>query len=150
MAKYKLGGIPVELDNAGAGVPVLHPNRTLFVQKLTTKPPKKGIQIVEDLQTEQEVFDHFKPSVNIEFQTIDGKSKKEEILFKNRGHFGKNGLINQTDFLKDLDREQQHLVEFIKKVKSDKFLQKALSDQASRSAFIDGLKSMIQIMKDAK
>ena len=148
MAKYKLGGIPVELDNANAGIPVIHPNRTIFVQKLTNKPPRKNLEIVEGLQSEEEVFQHYKPSVKVEFKDANGRSKKEEISFENRGHFGKKGLVERSSFLKGAQREDKILAELIKKVKSDKFLQKALAAEESKAAFVNGLKAMIQVLQD--
>lgn len=148
MAKYKLGGIPVELDNANAGIPVIHPNRTVFVQKLTNKPPRKGLEIVEGLQSEEEVFAHFKPSVKVEFKDANGRSKKEEISFLDRGHFGRKGLVERSQFLRRAEQEDKILAELIKKVKSDKFLQKALAAADSKAAFINGLKAMIQTLQD--
>lgn len=147
MAKYKLGGVPVELDNAQAGIPVIHPNRTVFVQKLTEKAPRNP-EVVEGLQSEEDVFKHYAPSCKVEFTDENGRSKKEEIHFEDRSHFGKKGLVEQSEFLTHLDERQKNLVELIKKVKSDKFLQKALADDESKAAFINGLKSMIQLLND--
>lgn len=148
MAKYKIGGIPVELDNANAGVPLIHPNRTVFVQKLTDKPSRTDLDIVEGLESIDDVFKHYKPSVKVEFKDANGKTKKEEIAFENKGNFGAKGLVEQSEFLKAAQREDAILAELIKNVKSDKFLQKALANAETKQAFINGLKAMLQTLQD--
>ncbi len=150
MAKYLIGGIPVELDDTNAGIPVIHPNRTLFVQKLTSRPNLGNLEIKEGLQTEDEVYEHYQPSVKVEFQTASGKLKKEELTFKNRGHWGKNGLVDRSDFLKNLNRDEEDLADFIKRIKSDTGLQEVLSNAETRTAFTNGLKAMIQMINDSE
>jgi hypothetical protein len=148
MAKYKLGGIPVDLDNANAGIPTIHPNHTIIMQQLTSKPSRNP-DVVKGLKTEEQVFEHFKPSVKVAFQNADGKTIKEEIPFEHRGHFGKKGLVEQSDFLQGLESESKDLAEMIKTIKADRFLQKAMLNSDSKEAFIKGLKAMINILNEA-
>ncbi len=51
-------------DPVGEGFVEISPNKTLFIQKLTNDDPVTP-EIVEGLQTVEQVFNHFKPNCDV-------------------------------------------------------------------------------------
>ena len=89
MNQVEIGGqlVPQESFEAIANI---SSNRTLLVEKLTSKPTKP--EIVKGLKTIDEVFQHFNPNVEVEFESAEGAPVKEELKFKNLADFGKQGF----------------------------------------------------------
>jgi hypothetical protein len=134
-----------KLSEGMADIPM---NRTLLIQKLTDEPPAKP-QVVEGLTTVEDVFAHFKPKVTVEFEKEDGSSVEENIRFSNLGDFGPKGLERNSEFLHELNSTKEELFRFIKQLKSNKILQKVLSDEQSKAAYIDSLKGLLNELNAA-
>jgi predicted component of type VI protein secretion system len=122
-------------------------NRTLLVQKLTNKPTKP--EPVTGLKNVSEVFDHFKPSVQVEFENADGAPVKEDLHFSNLGDFGKKGITEQSKFLKDINAQKENYQKFIKQLRSNKILKSALQNTDSKVAYMAALQAMIQEIENA-
>ncbi|HRI19482.1 MAG TPA: hypothetical protein PLA68_00950, partial [Panacibacter sp.] len=60
-------------DPVGEGFVEISPNKTMFIQKLTNEDPVKP-ELVEDLQTVEQVFDYFKPNCDVELEKEDGST----------------------------------------------------------------------------
>lgn len=123
-------------------------NRTLLVQQLTTKPTKP--EPVTGLKTVEEVFQHFKPSVNVGFETAEGKPVNEELKFNNLGDFNKEGIISQSKFLHDTRTEQDTYTKISKQLRTNKILKSALQNEESRKAFLQAIQAMMQELETAK
>ena len=74
---YEIGGNerPVEASEAIGNIPQ---NRTLFVGKLTDEDPIAP-ETVEGLKTIDDVYEKFQPNVDVEFETVDGETVKENL-----------------------------------------------------------------------
>ncbi len=145
---YGLGGTEVKLD-ANEAIQEIPQNKTLFVEKLTSDTPVKP-EIVKGLKTIEEVFDHYKPQVNMEFETAEGTTKKETLAFKNLGDFGIKGITNQSAFLKDLSTEKDQYIKIIKQLKTNKILKAALTDDEAKSALKSAIKGLIEELNETK
>ncbi|MCH5599246.1 hypothetical protein [Niabella ginsengisoli] len=77
---YGIGGTEVKNDafEAFADIPQ---NRVLLAEKLTDLPPVRP-EIVHGLTDVSAVFNHFNPSVEMEFETEDGASKKKNSTLR--------------------------------------------------------------------
>lgn len=148
MFDYGIGGqeVPKEASEGMADIPM---NRTLMLEKLTADAPVKA-QVVEGLKNVDEVFAHFKPSIDVEFQKEDGSEQKEQLHFKNLGEFGPKGITNQSAFLKDLEMQKNEYSKVIKQLKSNKVLKTVLENPDMKAAFLLALQSMAQEIEDAK
>ncbi|MBW6500068.1 MAG: hypothetical protein K0B05_01635 [Bacteroidales bacterium] len=122
-------------------------NKTLLVQKLTSKPTK--LEPVKGLKTIDEVFDHFKPGIDVEYEEENGATRKEELMFRSLLDFKKDGIINQSEFLKKLQADADACNAIIKKLKSNKILNVALQKADSRSSFIQALQAIINEIENA-
>ena len=69
---YGIGGNEVNVD-ANESIADIPSNRTLLVQKLTDEAPVSP-ETVYGLQTVEDVFEHFSPSVNVEMQETTART----------------------------------------------------------------------------
>jgi hypothetical protein len=146
--KYSIGGTVRETEafEAFADIPQ---NRVLIAEKLTANTPSKP-EIVEDLTTIEEVFAHFKPKVDIDFETEMGTGKKETLYFKNVGDFGVKGITAQSTFLADLAMKKEEFQKVIRQLKTNKLLKQALADNDAKQNLISALNAMIQELEEAR
>jgi hypothetical protein len=142
MYNYGIGGQERKLDNAQEAISDIPLNRTLLVQKLTADPPLRA-QIVEGLRTPEAVFAHFKPQVEVEFEKEDGTIIPEKLNFQSLGDFGKKGIINQSNFLQDLNTQADDLQKLLRQLKSNKILKSALDTPETKAAFLAAIQAMI-------
>ncbi len=134
---YEIGGNEVKID-ASEAIADIPENRTLLVEKLTDEEAISP-EIVEGLTNINEVFDHFKPSVEVEFESAEGQPVKEKFGFKNVGQFSVEQMTQMSSFLSGLDVEGKTYEEMIKQMRSNKVLQRALVDPEAKKAFIEAL-----------
>ncbi|UOQ55543.1 hypothetical protein [Hymenobacter cellulosivorans] len=142
MFNYGIGGQERKLDNAQESISDIPLNRTLLVQKLTADPPLRA-KIVEGLRTPEAVFAHFKPEVAVEFEKEDGSVIPEKLQFETLGDFGKQGIINQSNFLQSLDTEADNLQKLLRQLKSNKILKSALENPETKAAFLAAIEAMM-------
>lgn len=146
MNEVEIGGQLVPQQSFEA-ITQISSNRTLLVQKLTSKPTKP--EPITGLKTIDEVFDHFKPNVKVEFENEQGAPVKDELHFGNLGDFTKKGISGQSDFLKQLDAQKENYLKFAKQLRSNKILKSALTNPDAKKAYLQALKAMIQEIENA-
>lgn len=145
MDNYSLGGSEVKSSQSEA-IAEIGQNKTLFVQKLTQDPPVKP-EVVKGITSVDGVFEHFKPQVEVAFEDLNGGEKKEELHFKNVGDFSKKGIIQQSDFLKNLDAEKDQYMKVVKQLKSNKILKRAIEDPDAKQALLESIHSLLAELK---
>lgn len=118
-------------------------NRALLTEQLTYEPPAKP-EIVSDLKTMDDVFEHYKPKVEVEFQDSDGVPKKEELNFNNVGDFGVKGITEQSDFLKSLNVQKDQYKKIIKQLKSNSQLKQVLADVESKQSMLNAIHALLK------
>lgn len=143
---YGIGGTEIKREAAEA-LQEIPQNRTLLVEKLTEFPPVKP-EMAKGLKTIGEAFEHFSPTVDMTFTDSDGMESKETLSFKNVGDFGKNGIINQSQFLKDLDTEKEQYLKVVKQLKTNKILKLALADSDAKAALLETIGGLLDELND--
>ncbi|WP_340199071.1 hypothetical protein [Ascidiimonas sp. W6] len=138
---YGLGGTEVKTD-AGEAILEIGQNKTLLIQKLTQDQPLKP-KVVTGLKTIDDVFENYKPEVEVAFEDADGVQSKETLKFSHLGNFGKKGIIDQSKYLNDLDTEKDQYLKVVKQLKSNKILKAALTDPDAKDALLKSIKSLI-------
>ncbi|AXT60384.1 hypothetical protein D1816_08490 [Aquimarina sp. AD10] len=138
------------LDNdASEALNEIPQNRTLVAGKLTPNTPIKP-EAIEGLRTVDEVFDHFSPELNLQFEDKEGGSVNETIQFDNLGSFGKKGITQKSDFLKGLEIESEQYKKIIKQLKTNKVLKQALQDKDAKESLVTTLEMLIAELSAAK
>ncbi|WP_394749136.1 hypothetical protein [Spongiimicrobium salis] len=143
-----IGGIEVKGD-ASEALNEIPQNRTLIAGKLTPNAPVKP-QVVEGLNTIDDIFEHFDPELKIPFEGKDGGTVNETLKFSNLGDFGKKGVVNNSVFLKELEIESDQYKKIIKQLKTNKILKAALEDADAKEALIETLDALINEIKTTK
>lgn len=145
---YGIGGTEVKLDanEAFADIPR---NRTLLVEKLTNDPAIKPV-VQTGLKTIEEVFEHYRPDVEVEFEDAEGVGKKETLKFGHLGDFGSKGITRQSGFLKDLDTEKDQYVKVVKQLKTNKILKTAIADPEAKQALLDAIRALLTEIEENK
>ncbi len=146
MNEVEIGGQLVPQQSFEA-ITQISSNRSLLVQKLTSKPTKP--EPITGLKTIDDVFNHFNPNVNVEFESEQGAPVKEDLHFKNLSDFRKEGITEQSDFLKGLNAQKENYQQFIKQLKANKILKSALQNAESKKAYLEVLQAMIQEIENA-
>jgi hypothetical protein len=141
MSKPGVGVTVLMPEPDGEGFVEISPNKTLLMQKLTYEDPINP-EIVENLQKVEDVFAHFKPSVDVELDKEDGSATKENFAFGGLGDFDVKSLTNQSAFLKSLNLEYDIYLKIIKQLKSNKSLANVIQNPETRTAFVNALKAL--------
>jgi hypothetical protein len=149
MFNYGIGGQERKSDNASEGITDIPLNRTLLIEKLTADAPFKP-EIVEGLKTVDDVFLHFQPQVEVEFDTEDGASLNEVLSFQSLSHFGKQGIVNQSTYLQGLTAEVSDYQRLIKQLKSNKIFKAVLENPDAKAAYIAALKALAAELDEAE
>jgi predicted component of type VI protein secretion system len=135
MFNYGIGGNEVKID-ANEAIADIPSNRTLLVQKLTNDLPVSP-EAIYDLKTVEEVFEKFKPNLELEFTQEDGSNLKESMTFKNLEDFGSKAIKENSPFLNKLSTEKEQAYKIVKQLSSNRGLIKAVQDPAVKDAIIE-------------
>jgi hypothetical protein len=135
-------------DPVGEGFVEISPNKTLFIQKLTSDDAIKP-ELVEDLQTVEQVFDYFKPNCDVELEKEDGSTTKENFAFGGLGDFDIKSLTNQSPYLKNLSLENDAYLKILKQLKTNKSLKNVIENPETKNAFINALRAMASELEKA-
>jgi len=148
MQIYGIGGQDVQGDASEAMAEIAQ-NRTLMVEKLTHDAPIKP-EIVEGLKNIDEVFEHFQPEIDVDFEDSEGAGREEKLRFNGLSDFSIKGITAQSEFLQDLTIQKEQYQKVIKQLKSNKLLKKALDNPETKEALLNAMYSMIKEISDNK
>ncbi|GAA4395370.1 hypothetical protein GCM10023187_02150 [Nibrella viscosa] len=148
MFDYGIGGQERKLD-VNESIVDIPQNRTLIVEKLTADPAFRP-EIVDGLKTVGEVFEHFRPEVEVEFETEEGSTTSETLRFRALSDFSKKGIVAQSPFLQRLNMTYEDFSRYVKQLKSNKILKTVLDNPEAKAAYVAAIQAMIQELEEAK
>lgn len=138
--EYGIGGNEVKIDSSEA-IANIPENRSLIVEHLSSDDPVNP-ESVTGLTTIEEVFTHFKPNIDVEFENEEGQPVTENFKFQTVADFGVKNMTDQSPFLGKLNMEKEFYETLTKQLRSNKILQRVLENPESREAFISALNSL--------
>lgn len=123
-------------------------NKTLYVAKLSdefsmTPEAVPGLESVED------VMEHFKPEVGVTLEDEQGGSSYETFQFRQMGDFSREGLVEQSKLMRDLNRKILDLQKIDMQLRSNKLLQNALLNAEARLAMLEMIQQMLDEIEQA-
>jgi hypothetical protein len=124
-------------------------NRAFLAEQLTYNEPSKP-EISRGLKTVDEVFEHYKPKVDVEFQDSQGASKKETLSFGNLADFGVKGLTAQSTFLQELEIQKAEYQKIIKQLKGNKQLKQAITNIETKQALLNSILALLKELETSK
>ena len=132
-----------EIDDSMA-VEILDSNRTIFVAPLNENSGEEPS--LTQCKSTAQVFTTYEPGVEIEVKNDQGESETDAIRFNAIKDFSVESVISQSSTLEGQRNEQLILADFLKLLKSNATLRKALSDPAQRDQLLGGLKTALNAL----
>lgn len=124
-------------------------NRTLMIEQLTDSAPAK-VDFQHEFSTLDDVFEHYKPNVDAEFENVNGQPVKENLKFNTIKDFGENGLMKNSAFLNDLNLDIKTFADIEQQLVKNKVLRDALANETSRKDLVVALKAILAELQQAE
>lgn len=138
--EYEIGGNEV-VDEGSEGIVNIPQNRTLMVEQLTKETPPNP-ELVMGLETIEDVFEHFRPQLDVAFKNEEGQVVKETFKFENVGDFSVKRMTEKSSLLSDLNINKEFYGKTAQQLGSNRVLMRSLSTQGKKANIIDVLQSL--------
>jgi hypothetical protein len=148
MIEYGVGGQERKIE-LSPGISDIPQNRTLLVEKLTADAPMRP-DIVKNLKTMDEVFEAFQPEAEVAFTDATGGTLNETFRFRKIADFSKNGLVNQSEFMQNLNLQYEDFQKFARQLRTNKILKTVLEDPEAKAAYLSALATAIKELEESK
>ena len=134
-------------EESNAKVSPIDNNKTLMMDQYTSDVEPGNPELVEDIQTIDEAFAHFKPSVEVDFIDEEGGSVNEKLHFNELRDFeaqgGKGKLVSNSTFLSGVKQNIDVNAKIRKNIEQNRKLRDILKDKSSRAELKEMLKAML-------
>jgi hypothetical protein len=102
----------------------------------------------------QDVFDHFKPTVNVEFEDEMGGIVSEQLHFNEMRDFeangGKGNLVTNSPFLSGAKSKVDVAAKIRKQIEQNRRLRDILKDDEGKAELKELLEALLQEIKEQK
>ena len=145
MAKSLYGyriGADVKEQEAPTGVKLVPDNKTLLALPLNddhdddVNPTR--------LKSVKEIFEHYKPSREVELKTADGGSEELLLKFNQLKDFTKDGIIEQSQILQELEEQENIYSRMSDVLQNNAKIQTVLSNDEYKKEFLELLQTLIE------
>ena len=134
-------------EASSAKVSPIDNNKTLMMDQYTSDVEPGNPELVEDIQTIDDAFAHFKPSVEVDFIDEEGGSVNEKLHFSELRDFeaqgGKGKLVSNSAFLSGIKQNIDVNTKIRKNIEQNRKLRDILKDSSSREELKEMLKAML-------
>jgi hypothetical protein len=124
-------------------------NRTLIAEKLTESAPLRP-EVVHGLQNIKQVFQYYKPEVNVRFEDAEGFVKNETIKFTDMHDLLPGAIAAQSEFLTEKTLQKEQYLSIMQQLRSNKILAAAVGDTEGKKTLLAAIHSMIDELKNNK
>ena len=139
-------------EESGSQVSALDTNKTLFIDQYTSDAQGEDPELFEDAKTIGDVFDHFKPNVEVQFTGEDGGVVSETLHFNEIKDFeadgGRGNLVANSEFLSEQKSQMDSYAKVRKQIEQNKKLRDILKDPKSKEELKDYLEYLLNELKD--
>ena len=139
-------------EESGSNVSALDTNKTLFIDQYTTDVQSEDPELFEDAQTIADVFDHFRPEVEVAFTDEEGGTVTETLHFNEIRDFeadgGKGNLVANSEFLAGVKGKMDSVARVRKQIEQNKKLRDILKDPKSKEEFKEYLASLLSELEE--
>lgn len=141
-------------EASSAKVSPIDNNKTLVMDQYTSDAEPGNPELVEDIQTIDDAFAHFKPSVEVDFIDEEGGSVNEKLHFSELRDFeaqgGKGKLVQNSAFLSGVKQNIDVNTKIRKNIEQNRKLRDILKDSSSREELKEMLKAMLEELENNK
>ena len=139
-------------EESGSQVSALDTNKTLFIDQYTSDAQGEDPELFEDAKTIGDVFDHFKPNVEVQFTGEDGGVVSETLHFNEIKDFeadgGRGNLVANSEFLSEQKSQMDSYAKVRKQIEQNKKLRDILKDPKSKEELKEYLQAMLNELKE--
>jgi len=133
-------------EESGNAIQAISQNKTLMVDQFTESVSEP--ELLQDAKNIKEVFEHFKPEVDVEFSDESGSPVTETLKFREMKDFdvdeGKGQLVQNSDFLMSVKTNIESNAKMKKQIETNKKLRDVLNKTEDK----ESLKQTLQAMLD--
>lgn len=149
MAVLKENFISYAVDEeSNAKVNPIDNNKSIIIDQYTNDVETGNPELFEGGKTMKDVFDHFKPEVEVDFVDEEGGMVNETLHFRSVKDFeangGKGNLVANSRFLSDIKMKVDANAKIRKQIEQNKRLRDILKDDKAKAE----LKEMLEILLD--
>ena len=110
-------------------------------------------ELFQDAKTMKDVFEHFKPSVEVDFENDKGELVTETLHFNEMKDFevngGKGNLVSNSKFLSDVKLHADTASKVRKQIEQNAKLRNILKDAQGREELRSMLKSLLNELEES-
>ena len=140
-------------EDAGAKVNAIDANKTLVIDQYTSDASEEP-ELFQDAKTMKDVFDHFKPSVDVDFENESGEIVSETLHFDEMTDFevngGKGNLVTNSRFLSDIKIHEDTAAKVRKQIEQNAKLRNILKDAKGREELRTMLQEMLNELEQSR
>ena len=141
-------------EESNAKVTPLDNNKTIIIDQYTSDVEVGNSELFENPKTMQDVFNHFKPSVNVEFEDEQGGIVSEQLHFNEMRDFeangGKGNLVTNSPFLSNAKSKVDVSAKIRKQIEQNRRLRDILKDAEGKAELKELLEALLQEIKEQK
>ncbi len=139
MAKERFIGAQHQRENdLTMGVEILDTNKTLFVAAMNENAGENPQPV--ECKTMADVFNTFRPKVEISVESPDGSTSDQEIKFERMADYTPDAVIAQSPALKAMQTELLLLKDLMNQLRNNRSLLKAV-DSPDKEALVKGIQA---------
>lgn len=135
-------------EESNAKVSPIDCNKTLIMDQFTSDVEAGNPEFVQDIQSIDDAFAHFKPSVEVNFTNAEGETVNETLRFGEIRDFeadgGKGRLVQNSEFLSGVKSDIDTNAKVRKSIEQSRKLREILKDEQGR----EELRELLQAMLD--
>jgi len=132
-------------EESGNKVQAISQNKTLVVDQFTNSVDEPGF--LEDAKNIKDVFNHFKPEVEIDFSDEGGAPVSETLKFREMKDFdvdnGKGQLVQNSEFLMSVKSNIEANAKMEKQIETNKKLRDVLNNVEDKESLKKTLQAML-------
>lgn len=136
-----------EEEDNGAKVNAIDSNKTLIINQFTSDASEEP-ELFQEAKTMADVFDHFKPNVDVDFENENGEVVTETLHFNEMKDFdvngGKGNMVTNSEVLSGIKMHVDNAAKVKKQIEQNSKLRAILKDAQAR----EDLKALLQSMLD--
>ena len=151
MAKTLYGhriGANIHEPEAPQGVKLVPDNKTLMALPFNDEHDEE-IDPVR-LKSLKEIFQHYKPNKEVVFKTAEGDSEEKVLQFQSLKDFTKDGIIEQTPLLQDLQEQEDIYSRMLDVLQNNEKLINVLSNEEHKKEFLELLETLIEELNETE
>jgi len=139
-------------EEAGGKVNAISQNKTLYIGQFTDTVAEP--ELFQEASTIKDVFDKFKPKVDVEFKNENGEAVEETLSFNEMKDFevnnGSGQLVTNSSFLLQTKSNIEANAKIKKQIEQNKRLRDLLGSQQSKEELRNVLQNLLDELENSK